>query len=495
MKKSLLVSSIAFLATIGLVGCGGSGTASSVVCSSCTTCPTTTTSSSTPVADPNANPTDGNPAVTLPEGKKCAYLVKLTLPKDLPSYDSIFLTGCMNQVKDSSGKLTGTWAFGLDAIEMQPITGNAGWYVGYDDEVYNAATYKANLGTGVSDQANEYSLVAGYNSSAEIADSKKGLQWVDTYKADYVASFAYPTNATFESATGDNVRIILHEDNFAKLPSEPEAPLNYYTIKVAFQETVNGVTSPKALPEWEIPHLFGSFNGWATSYSAENEVAARMTPNADRTIWSYTFASIIPDTYEITMSLDWTVESLHELDRDASGFNWKKPDNWAAANLKLTIHESDGGFFTMTDEDALTADMTKLGTFVAPDQVANVKFVIKNTGTALAATQKVFVIGNFTSWGDGAVTTSLDTTDTTGKTYTATIKDIVAGSQEFGVTDDKSWTHKVYDAANDSNLKFTLVAGNDLIVTVEGDLSHFGNTTEDPKVNVQGTVTSVAWAA
>ena len=494
MKKSLLVSSIAFLATIGLVGCGESGSASSVVCSSCTTCPTTT-SSSTPASDPNANPTDGNPAVTLPEGKKCAYLVKLTLPKDLPSYDSIFLTGCMNQVKDASGKLTGTWALGLDAIEMKPIEGSAGWYVGYDDEVYNAATYAANLASGVTSQANEYSLVAGYNSSAEISDSKKGLQWVNAYKADYIASFAYGTNAKFESATGDNSRIILHEDNFSKLPGEPEAPLNYYTIKVAFQKTVNNVAVPVALPEWEIPHLLGSFNGWATTYNAENEFAARMTPNADRTIWSYTFATIIPDTYEITMSLDWTVESLHALGRDASGFNWKKPDDWAAANLKLTIHESDGSYFTMTDEDALTADMTKLGTFVAPDQVANVKFVIKNTGTALAKTQKVYVIGNFTSWGDGAVTTSLDKDDATGKTYTATINDIVAGNQEFGVTDDTSWTHKVFDEANDSNLKFSLVAGNNLIVTVSADLSHFGNTTEDPKVNVQGTLVSKAWAA
>jgi hypothetical protein len=400
----------------------------------------------------------------------------------------------MQQVKDSSGKLTSTWAFGLDAIEMTAIEGSSGWYVGYDDEVYNAATYEANLASGVTSQANEYSIVVGYNASAEISDSKKGLQWVDDYKADYIATFAYGTNAKFESATGDNARIILHEDNFSKLPGEPEAPLNYYTIKVAFQKTVEGVTTPVALPEWEIPHLFGSFNGWATSYSAENEVTARMTPNANRTIWSYSFATIIPDTYEITMSLDWTVESLHALERDPSGFNWKKPDNWSE-NLKLTIHESDGSFFTMTDEDALTADMTKLGTFVAPDQVANVKFVINNTGTALAKTQKVYVIGNFTSWGDGAVTTSLDSADTTGKTYTATINSMVAGNQEFGVTDDTSWTHKVYDAANSSNLKFTLVAGNDLIVTITADLSHFGNTTEDPKVNVQGTVSTAAWAA
>jgi hypothetical protein len=487
MKKSLLVSSIAFLATIGLVGCGGSGTASSVVCSSCTTCPTTTTSSSTPVADPNANPTDGNPAVTLPEGKKCAYLVKLTLPKDLPSYDSIFLTGCMNQVKDSSGKLTGTWAFGLDAIEMQPISGNAGWYVGYDDEVYNAATYKASLATGATDQANEYSLVAGYNASATISDSKKGLQWVDTYKADYVASFAYPTNATFESADGDNARIILHEDNFSKLPGEPEAPLHYYTIKVAFQETVDGVTSPKALPEWEIPHLFGSFNGWATSYSAENEVAARMTPNADRTIWSFMFAEIIPDTYAVTMSLDVTVDSLHALDKTQAGFAWSKPDDWAK-DKSYTIHESDGDFFTMIDDDALTADLTKVGTVADPSKVAKVKFVAINSGTALAATQTVSLAGSFQGWDPASKDTkmALDSSDATGKTYVLTIDDFPSGNgTSFKVTEG-TWTHAIKPETTD-NFNLDVVAAHDLVVTITGDMSYFG-TSETEHQNVVGTI-------
>jgi uncharacterized lipoprotein NlpE involved in copper resistance len=468
MKKSLLVTSLAALMALTLVGCNNSANSSSEVSSTDST---------------SASEDEAAPDVTLPDGKKCAYLVKVDFGTlTLPSYASIFMSGCMNQAKKDD-KITSTWATGLDAMEMTAVADHAGWYVGYTADAWNEATYTAALATGVTGQPGEYGLVLGYNSTAAIGDASKGLLWKDDLKSTYCASFAYPANAKFTYDTGDNTKIVLHSDSFTKVPKKPEDPLTNYTIKVKFS---------KALPTWEIPHFFGSFNGWKTDYNTANELAARMTPNADRTIWSYKFDSIIPDTYEITMSLDYTLEARPS----QSGFAWNKPDDWAAANLKYTINSSDGNSYTMEDADALTADLTKLGTLPDPTKVADVMFIVKNTGTALASTVKVNIIGSFTGW--KAVETALDKDDTAKKTYTVTMKDVVEGTKlEFGVTDDANWTHKLYNddgTEKGTNLSFALTAGNNLKVTISGDMSYFG-TTETEHAGVAGTVVTAAWAA
>jgi hypothetical protein len=456
MKKSLLLVALTSVMALGLTGCGNTPASSSG------TTPSTETSQQA----------GDVPDVTLPEGYKAAYLVKIdwgTLT--LPSFASIYMTGCMAQAKDSDGKITATWNTGLDAIEMKAVTGADGWYVGYTADVWNEATYTAALATGVTGQPGEYSLVLGYNSTAVIADSAKGLQWKDDLKSTYCASFAYPSNAKFTYAAGDNTKMVLTNDSFTKVPSKPLDPLKNYTIKVAFSE---------ALPTWEIPHLFGSFNSWKTAYSEEAELEARMTVSStDRKIWKYTFASIIPDTYQLTMSLDYTLEAKP----GQTGFSWVKPDDWQAGNLKYTVAAADSDNYVMDDADALTADLTNTGTLGDPSKVANVKFEITNTGTALAADTKVYIIGNFTGWGDGV---ALDLGS--DGLYTVTIDGMTAGAQEFGVTDGSSWAHKLYDAENNGNLKFTLTAGQDIKVAVSGDMTYFGQT-ETEHAAEAGTIT------
>jgi hypothetical protein len=256
MKKSLLVLSLSMLSLAVLAGCNKPAASSTTGASS-----TTAGSSEAPTSSVTPTSQEAAPEIPVTAGKT-GFAVKIAFDGvTCPSYVSIWLTGCMAQVKGTDGKITATWNTGLDAIEMKAVTGHDGWYYG-ESAVYSTTDYKANLGTGVADQSGEYSLVLGYNSTAEISDSKKGLQWVDAYKATYCASFAYPNNAKFTDEGGDGKLVTLHEDTFTAVPKKPEAPLTNYTMKIAFSES---------LPAYEVPHFLGSFDGWKTAWSAEAE--------------------------------------------------------------------------------------------------------------------------------------------------------------------------------------------------------------------------------
>lgn len=452
MKKSLLVT-LASLMTLALVGCNNTSTSSS------------SSAASSEPASSSSQAGEEAPDVTLPEGKKCAYLVKIDWGSlTLPSYASIFMSGCMNQAKDADGKITSTWSTGMDALEFAALDGHAGWYVGYTADAWNEATYKANLATGYDGQPGEYGLVLGYNDTAAIGSSSKGLVWNDDLKSVYCASFAYPANAKFTYATGDNSKIVLTADSFTKVPKKPEDPLTNYTLKVAFS---------KALPTWEIPHMFGSFNGWKTAYNADNELASRMTPNDDRTIWSFTFASIIPDTYAITMSLDYTLESLKS---KPTSFMWVKPDNWnekdaANTNLKggnvpYTIASASGNNYTMADEDALTAVMTKVGVLADPSITYSVSFELTNTNaTALDSSITLYVAGGFNGW-NNADANAFTLAD--GK-YTYTV-DLPYGSIEWGVIKNSTWDPKLVGEGG-ANFGVTVTGAGTVKIT--GDLSIF----------------------
>jgi hypothetical protein len=394
--------------------------------------------------------------VTASEGKT-AFVVKITWTGvTCPTFASVYLTGCMDQVADTAGKLTATWAIGLDAIELSAISGYAGWYKG-ESNLYTTATYTANLGPGVTDQHLQYSLVVGYNSTAAVAASKKGLQWADNLKGTYCATFAYPANPTFAEPGADRV-VHLHDDGFTAVPKTPVPALTNYTIKVAFSE---------ALPAWEVPHLFGSFDGWLTTYSADNESAHRMVvSSADRKIWKYAFASIMPDTYDITMSLDYTITAV----TGQTAYAWTKPDEWQAGNLKLTVNDIDGNDFVMADDDAFPATLTNTGVLADPTLPFAYTFIMVNTGTALVdAAQPIYVSGNMNSWAAAQMIV-----DASGLKYTVVLQ-APAGSYQFGIHND-GWKSKVATNAAGDNFSVTLAAKAQTI-TVTADMTTFSLAT------------------
>jgi hypothetical protein len=433
MKKSLLVMSMSLLALAVLAGCNkpaASSTSSKAGTSSAATTSSATGTSSAATSEEAA------PAITVTAGKT-GFAVKIAFDGvTCPSYVSIWMTGCMAQVKGTDGKITATWKTGLDAIEMKAVTGHEGWYYGESD-VYTTTAYKAALGTGVTDQSGEYSLVLGYNSTAEISDSKKGLQWVDAYKATYCASFAYPTNAKFAAEGGDGQLVTLHSDTFTAVPKKPEAPLTNYTVKIAFSES---------LPTYEVPHFLGSFDGWTTTYNTANELAHRMTTtDTDRKIWTYTFASIIPDSYDITMSLDYTIEAMS----DQTSYSWTKAAEWTAGNLKMSVNSADGSNFVMADADAFVATISSAdGTILSDPTIKyDYTFTLTNTGTAVA--EDVYLSGAMTAWEQTAATKM--TVDATGKIYTFTGVNHVAGSIKFRFLVGASWDHSVCSTENNSD--------------------------------------------
>jgi hypothetical protein len=461
MKKSLLSASTLLLAAALLAGCGGGGGSSEAASSS--------SAQGTSSAAVSSTSGETAPTVTPDEGKT-AYVVKVTWDGvTLPSYVSIFMTGCMAQVKDADGKLTATWATGLDAIELAEVEGHAGWYWAQSD-LYTTATYLANLAEGVADQHCQYQLVLGYNASAEIAEAKKGLQWVDSFKSEYCQSFAFPANPTFDEPGADRV-VHLHDDSFNAVPKAPEPPLSNYTIKVAFSV---------ALPEWEVPHFMGSFDGWDTDFA--HEEAHRMVPsNEARTIWKYTIDSIMPDTYEVTMSLDYTMESKP----DQTAYAWIKPDDWQSGNKLMTINSADGDDFVMDDADAFTADLTNTGVLADPNVKFDYTFIMVNTGTALDDTaQPIYLSGTINSWAADRMTV-----DETGKVYTL-VKNAPAGSYDFAIHND-GWAYKVAGEGG-ANFSITLEE-KPQTVTVTADMTEFSLTAN--YLAVVGTVVITDTAA
>jgi hypothetical protein len=439
MKKSLLVMSLSMLSLAVLAGCNKPAASSTTGASS-----TTAGSSEAPTSSVTPTSQEAAPEIPVTAGKT-GFAVKIAFDGvTCPSYVSIWLTGCMAQVKGTDGKITATWNTGLDAIEMKAVTGHDGWYYG-ESAVYSTTDYKANLGTGVADQSGEYSLVLGYNSTAEISDSKKGLQWVDAYKATYCASFAYPNNAKFTDEGGDGKLVTLHEDTFTAVPKKPEAPLTNYTIKIAFSES---------LPAYEVPHFLGSFDGWKTAWSAEAEAAHRMvTTDTARKIWTFTFDSIIPDSYDITMSLDYTVEAM----ADQKDYSWTKAAEWTAGNLKMSVNSADGNDFVMADEDAFVATVSADAGTILADPTLKYDYVIKLTNSGTALTDSIYLSGNITAWAQTDATKM--TVDATGKIYTFNLNH-VAGSASFRFLIGAGWDHCLgsTEDTTDHNFSYKLPA-------------------------------------
>lgn len=375
---------------------------------------------------------------------KTAYVMKLSDSSvALESFNSIFLTGDMLSPEGKD-----EWPTGLAAIEMKAGILD-GYLVGYSDK-YVAGEH----GT----QAYNYQLVVGYNSTANIADSKKGLVWNDSYKSEECKSFGGESglgNPTFEATYDAEKRIAdLGTHTFTSQPSAPSAPLKNFKVQISFTESV---------PEYAVPHFLGSYNGWNTKYE-EVEESSRMTvvEGTERKTWELSLGDTYADNYVFGVSIDYTLEAKP----GQTGFSWNKPDQLLEGDGKYTVAPIMGNDYTMnlTDGDPFVFDFaTKLPD---PTKTANLKIVATTTGEAVKAEAKLYVCGGFTGWKPQEMTASEDR-----KTFTLEFNALTAGELEFGINDGTdNWAHKVA-AEGGANIKSTLTAGQDTVLTITADLA------------------------
>jgi len=421
MKKSLLTVATLFLA-IGLVACDGDNNSGS-------------TSTSTPKGD------DINLEVP---ADKTAYVMKVGEGSvELSSYNSIFLTGDMAVVDEK-----GTWAQGLAAIEMKSGVLD-GYLVGYSDK------YEPEEGAA---QANQYQVVVGYNSTAQTADSRKGLVWNNAYKSEECLSAGGESGLGNPTFTYDAEKRIadLGTHVFKSQPAAPQPALKNLTLKVSFAESV---------PEYAVPHLLGSYNGWNTNYSAELEEATRMAvvEGTERKDWTLNIGDAYADSYEWTMSMDYTLEAMP----DQTNFSWKKPDQLAEGNLPYTVIQimGDDHELDLTEGDPLTFDFAT--NLPDPSQKAGLKIVVTTEGEAVAEGLTLCVTGSFTGWAAQDMTASEDR-----KTFTLELTEITAGKLEFGITlkGETNWAHSVV-AAEGANITQQFTASEDSVITIVADLA------------------------
>ncbi len=426
MKKSLLKMSALLLsvgAMAGLVACNNSDK------------PTSSAGTNTPAGGD----------ITLEVGEnQTAYVMKLSDSSvALESFNSIFLTGDMLSPEGKD-----EWATGLNAIEMKAGILD-GYLVGYSDKYV-----PGEHGT----QKYNYQLVVGYNSTANIADEKKGLVWNDSYKSEECKSFGGESglgNPDFKATFDAEKRIAdLGTHTFTSQPSAPSAPLKNFKVSVTFAESV---------PTYAVPHFLGAYNGWSTTYTAELEAATRMTvvENTDRKTWELNLGDTYAADYEYTISVDYTIEAK----KDQTNFSWKKPAQ-LQSNGKYTVAQIMGDDYTMnlTDGDPLAFDFA--AELPDPTQTANLKIVATTAGEAVKADAKLYVCGSFTGWSPKEMTASDDR-----KTFTLELTGVTAGNLEFGINDGTSdWKHNV-KAEGGANIKAALEAGKDLCVTITADLA------------------------
>lgn len=445
MKKSLLGMALASgLLAMTLAGCNN--TSNSSKASSTSSAPASTSSKAADV------PTF--PAV--PAGKT-AWVVKLTSESvSMPTFDSPFLTGPMAQTKDATtGKYPHDWPTGLSALEMKAnVTGYEGYYVAFSNTVYDPADYLANGDT--TDDMNkknlQYQLVAGYNSSAETADSRKGLQWTDAYKSATSAALGGVNNPTF-TAPGENRTVYLGEDKFTDVPATPAPALKNWSFKFSFAT---------AIPTWQDVYCMGSFDGWDTKWA--NAANHKCVIAADRLSATYTIKeAYAQDNIAYALSFEYnSSKDTADEKYEATDYSWTKP--WAA-DQKIDIKQIDGDDFTT---DPITVPTENF----LPDPTIKyaVTFELTNTNaTALPETVKLYVAANFNGWNKGTDDANVMTFANGKYTYAC---NITAGTKQWGILSSKSnadWDPKLVGNAAGENFSVKVTGAGTVKMT--GDLS------------------------
>lgn len=444
MKKSLLMLTASFLLVGALAGCDD-----------------TSTSGSTSTG---GNVTGGLADVTLPteEGKITAAFQLSSESVAIPEYVSIYLTGCYTEKANDDETWNTEWGYGYDATKMLLLDGTTDIYYAFIE--WDAASYGG-------EQAGQYSLVAGYNETAELGASQSGLQWVDSYKSAEVVAYAYPNNPVWTEKSA-NVVWLTTEGNDAAIhtfTSVPSAPviLHNYHITVGFVAEI---------PDYAAPYILGTMNNWGndddfniadwklSAYDPEGAIGFV----ADHYYYEINVGDVIansPIQYQIVLMApdatgegSWTYQFGNAVTDDEGNVTYNN-------NIDYTPYESDGD-----DYYALPHEFVRDPNAVYPDPSLNktveFRFVNLVGGGTIPEGTTPHLCGNITDW----KTVAFEWDDANGY-YTLDLS-VAAGEVEAGVIADSSWTGKIV-AEGGGNLKFNITDATTL-VTIEANYAFVG---------------------
>lgn len=414
MKKSFYF--LAAIAAIGLAACG----------------PTQPTEPKEPTK-PTEVPTQ---KVDIPtaDGKVSFYFELGAGSITFKDYESIWLVG---------GGING-WKTNYEAYEMQNLAGTSYYYAQVSGLDVTAS------------QGYDYSLVIGYNKKANMPDGSSGLCWVDGRKSNECEAAKGDDglqNLKFEWSEGQNV-VSLGTHTFAKSLPTPTAPLKNYTFKVEFAQPV---------PEYGKVLLFGSFPGcgWNTpgdgKTAEENKAiidAQTMKPNADRTVFTLTYESMVAGDYDCKILVEYTTAE--------TSITWNAVDQ-TKDNYSFSITVADGDNYVL---DILGEKATF--TLADPNATFSVTVEVYNNGGAMTAAG-IGVAGNFNGWNINGNMCELE-----GEKYVYRAAEVAGAEIQFGVMADSGWADKCV-AADGSNITVGVPAGTtSVLVKVTCDWSQFG---------------------
>ena len=219
------------------------------------------------------------------------------------------------------------------------------------------------------------------------------------------------------------------------------------------------VTLSAAAPEYLTFALPGDFNGWSN--------AAVMTPNDDRTVFSYTISeTIVAGSHQGQMLMYYNDQP--SWDHKLLG---NKSDNYEFSFSKL--HEQSG--YNLNEEDMeLEGEALVVEFLPDPDAMQAIKLTVKVVADA-ALTEGLYAIGSFNGWTDPGVALTAGE----GNVYT------VEFDEEDGFTAETAygnfalkgadWHHKIQP-----DTLFTTLEG-DTLVTITfaaGAAAYFNTATE-----------------
>ncbi len=319
------------------------------------------------------------------EGKVTFYLTLKDIT--LEARNSIWLCGPMNYTEDSSD-------FGATAVEMIRLGETDVYYVQIDAAKVDAGlTATANPG--------EYQLVLGWNASSGASADKQGVNW--SFKFDQTTSGLDNPKYSETYKSGDQT---YYFGDVTFSCGQPPAPvkLDKVTFSVSFADPI---------PEGWIVCMPGSHKGWDNTIEGD-----KMTPNADRTVWTLTVENIYEGEYEYQILAEKA---------DAEGLTWANHLEGApSGNEKVTIGGLDNnGTVPLHVDAAFPADL-----FAAKDVVENVTLKV-TLSAPLAEGEALYLPGTLTgSWTVGA--TAMTASDD-GLTWTIVLSTIDAGNYECAV--------------------------------------------------------------
>lgn len=424
MKKKLLLAALAVLSVGMLASCGDP------------------TINPNPGGENGGNGGDGGTTGTVPqlpteEGKiTLAFKYGGATPIDeIPSYVGFFATGWYNGFKE-----------GLEATPLTRLEGTDYFY-GFTDDNLDTIEDKT--------QENEYSLLAGYNATAEVSDAEKGLVWNDGYKSTEIAAYAYPSNPTWTLDAEKNIAMLTTTDNpdavhtFATLPPEP-IKLKNYKIRFQFKDAEGTVAD---MPDWCVPYIAGSFNGWLDSGTPAEKALVKGVDEKKGEYWEFTFEEVIAGS---TIQFAIVLGPQDAATCEDIGWAYKISGE---ANLEFTFMKYDG------NDAVVYKNIDGVPSEVFPDPSAKKQLVIElhNTGTAeLPVDKQPKVCGNFNNW----TATSMEKD---GDIYTCSAETAL-NDLEFGVIGADDWAPSFVQQSEDGNIgniKLSITGSSRIIVAAD----------------------------